>query len=151
VSYLPCPPLPPEHPTHEPTGEARVPADDDWWFGIEGNCVFRGSRERLNAQKGLFAGIRHIARLEQPVGIAWLNARIKPDMVFAFRGERYVTGTYLGNPYQICVTPIDRPCHFAVRDRQTDEWRSAAACFRGEVAKLSDATVTVVPPEVPHV
>ena len=146
-SWLPCPPRPPEHPTHEPTGEAREPKKGELYFALDGAHVHGPGCVPSDCPP--VGRIRWIARLKQPVGIAWLNARIKPDMVFAFRGERYVTGTYLGNPYQICVTPIDRPCHFAVRDRQTDEWRSAAACFRGEVARLSAATVEVIDLGVP--
>jgi len=136
----PCPPLPPEHPTHEPTGEAREPKKGELYFALDGAHVHGPGCVPYDCPP--VGRIRWIARLKQPVGEAYLDTLVgRAPCAFWFEGNLY------GVDKRGIVFPFANFDYYAFRD--DDGWNDIGPCFGGEPTDLSAATVEVIPMQ-PH-
>ena len=146
-SWLPCPRRPPEHPTHEPTGEAREPKHDELFFGVNyPDKVYRCTISNFPLDHEPFGRRRHIARLKQPTGTAYLDT-LKVPCALWFRHELYFVMN--STDYLPWIRAAARSTRFCLRTDNPREWKYVASCFQCEPDQLSAATVEVIDLGVP--
>jgi hypothetical protein len=142
-------PAKPTLPAGKRTRECRLPKKGEWYWDDGGSLVRAMVDYVADMTTGPLGGRRWIvedAPAEKPaplVGVPWLDARVKPGMVFEYPIEKPVKYNAYGNDkYGQGVYPFNDPWRWC--SLSNGKWDCLGDCFPDSGAGLSDATVHVI-------